>query len=257
MVALSEKLDGHLTPKEVRFLSCLPFLKRPGAIVEIGSFKGKSTIILAKVSKEIKKEKIVACDPLLLNSPTDPKDGDPQTLPQIFRHNLEKNDVTDYVEFHQKKSAELAQEWERAIKVLWIDGDHTYSGASLDIDLFYNHLNDGALVCLHDVLHEQEGPIRVFIEKMVLSEEFPLCGCCGSIGWGVYTSKHRPSENEWVKKLNLYKSLSKLVPYTIKSRHKISYSHFKYKIARSRVPHGEVSASRWIEEINRITRQWS
>ncbi|MFA5904127.1 MAG: hypothetical protein WC836_09325 [Desulfobacula sp.] len=51
LLKLSESLSGHLRKREVQFLATLPFLAIEGDILEIGSFKGKSTIILAKAAK--------------------------------------------------------------------------------------------------------------------------------------------------------------------------------------------------------------
>ena len=256
MVDLSESLQGHLAKTEVRFLSCIPFLKSSGSILEIGSFKGKSTIILARASKEISANKIIACDPLLLDSTTDPQGDDPRTLPNILFENLRNSNVADYVEFHQKKSQELATTWSKELKALWIDGDHTYLGVTTDIDLFYPFLSEGAIVCLHDVLHGREGSIRAFIERIVLSNNFPVCGCCGSIGWGIYTKKNKPTIEQWKQKLKLYRKLSVIVPYTVKATNNIPCNRLFYKIARLRIPHGEISSSEWVNEINSITSSW-
>jgi hypothetical protein len=251
MIKLSNGLSGHLTEKEVRFLSCLPFLSAEGELLEIGSFKGKSTIILASAAKEAGMKQIVACDPLLLSSPTDPKDADPRELPEIFKKNLVDHNLLSFVEFHQKKSSELAAKWDRPIKGLWIDGDHTYAGATMDIDLFSQYLEPGGIICLHDVLHSHEGPIRAFIEKVILSEKYAECGCCGSIGWGQYIGGGKIlTEEIWRKKLRLYGQLSRLVPFCIKSNHAIPSNKLIYKIMRTLVPHREIHPAQWIEERN-------
>jgi predicted O-methyltransferase YrrM len=250
MVKLSRGLSGHLKEKEVRFLSCMPFISGKGEILEIGSFKGKSTIILASVAKAVGMKKIVACDPLLLSSPTDPTDADPDTLPEIFKKNLADHNLSSFVEFHQKKSFELAAEWNRPIKALWIDGDHTYEGASLDIDLFSKFLEPGGIICLHDVLHGHDGPIRAFMEKVVMSDRYINCGCCDSIGWGQYVWNSKISEQCWGEKLRLYKQLSRLLPYFIRMSHGFRINKTAYKLTRAMVPHGEIHPSQWIEKMN-------
>ncbi len=193
---------------------------------------------------------IVACDPLLLSCSTDPKDADPEKLPSIFKNNLSDNNLLSFVEFHQVKSSELAAEWNRPIKALWIDGDHTYSGASLDIELFSSFIKPGGIICLHDVLHDHEGPIRAFIEKVVLSEKYINCGCCGSIGWGQSAGSLGISKEHWNEKLKLYKKLSRLVPHTIRRSLAFPSNKFLYKIMRAMVPHGEINPSKLIERIN-------
>ena len=72
--------------------------------------------------------------------------------------------VENVVEFHRQRSSELAGKWDasRKIRLLWIDGDHTYTGAKLDLDLLRPFLANGAIVAMHDVLHSHDGPVRVF-----------------------------------------------------------------------------------------------
>ncbi|HTZ17455.1 MAG TPA: class I SAM-dependent methyltransferase [Dissulfurispiraceae bacterium] len=255
MVALSKGLSGHLKEREVAFLSCLPFISAEGEILEIGSFKGKSTIILSLVAKAAGMKRIVACDPLLLSSPTDPKDADAESLPGIFRKNLEDYKLSSFVEFHQKKSSDLAAEWNRPIKALWIDGDHTYEGASLDIELFSPFLVEGGIICLHDVLHGHDGPIRAFIDRVVLSEKFINCGCCASIGWGQYVGGMKISEQCWSEKLRLYQRLSRLVPYFMRISHGVPIHNIVYKLTRAMVPHGAISPFKWVDKMNSLLRR--
>ncbi len=250
MVNLSKGLSGHLKEREVRFLSCIPFISGKGEILEIGSFKGKSTIILASVAKAIGLKKIVACDPLLLSSPTDPTDADPDTLPAIFRKNLEDHNLSSFVEFHQMKSSDLAEQWDRPIKALWIDGDHTYEGATLDVDLFSRFLEPGGVICLHDVLHGHDGPIRAFMEKVVMSEKYINCGCCDSIGWGQYVGNLKISEKCWDEKFRLYTQLSRLVPYFTRMSLGFQINKTSYKLKRALVPHGEIHPSQWLQKMN-------
>ena len=50
MLGRNPKGPGHLTENEARFLGLLACAPAKGAIVEIGSFKGRSTVMLAKVA---------------------------------------------------------------------------------------------------------------------------------------------------------------------------------------------------------------
>lgn len=250
MVVLSRELEGHLTEIEVKFLSCLPFLKAKGEILEIGSFMGKSTVILASAARAAGYPRIFACDPLLLSSPTDPQGVHPDELPRILRRNLENHNLLSFVKFYRKKSSELAVEWEDPIRVLWIDGDHTYSGATLDVSLFSPFLEPGGIVCLHDVLHGHEGPIRAFLERIVLSENFANCGCCGSIGYGQYVGNSKLREKQWDEKLRLYTQLSRLIPYIVRSSHNLARNKLAYKLFRAIVSHTDFNPSRWISKMN-------
>ena len=44
--------------------------------------------------------------------------------------------MRDNVDVRRAYSGAVALDWQRAIRFLWIDGDHTYEGAKADIDLF-------------------------------------------------------------------------------------------------------------------------
>ena len=248
MVSLGQMLEGHLTKRETAFLAVQPFLPMAGEILEIGSFKGKSTIILAKSVAAAGGSKMFACDPLSLPSETDPTDADRDELPTIFHRNLDQHGVSDMVQMHQMKSSELAGSWSLPLRLLWIDGDHTYAGATQDVCLFQPHLVPGAVVCLHDVLHEHEGPIRAFMENILLSNSYGDCGICGSIAWGQYVGDAGLLESQWKIKLSLYRKLARLIPFIVRWNQGYRASKFKYKIVRNRVPHSEIDPCRWLEQ---------
>ncbi len=246
----SEKVEGHLSPREMRFLALLaacPTAK--GEILEIGSFKGKSTVILARAASLAGNARVVAVDPLTSPSVTDPDLRGEESCLKEFQSNLQRARVSDAVEFHQTFSFELAKEWNRPIRLLWIDGDHTYAGTKIDFDLFSPFLSAGAIVAVHDVLHEYEGSLRVFMEDILLSPRFGAVGLCGSIGWSQFVSDPALSEVHRRRKIRLYKRLSPLVPYVVFGRKLSPWEKKTYKFHRWRVPHGEVDPAAWIKEV--------
>jgi predicted O-methyltransferase YrrM len=244
---LFSQTEGHISEKEARFLTLLPFLDLPGEILEIGSYKGKSTIILAKAAQIAGMKKIYACDPLFQSSSTDPKDYPEDKLPEIFQSNLDKNGVKDFIRFYKVKSEELSRTWDLPIKALWIDGDHTLEGASLDFHLFKKHLVPGAVVAYHDVLHDFAGPMDVFIKEMLLSGEFGDCGIWGSIGWAQYIKGMSPNKEQNNRKKMLYRKLQKLNGVTLK---RSALHKFVYNFRRSLVPHKEENSHEWLHKRN-------
>jgi predicted O-methyltransferase YrrM len=250
LLELSKSLSGHLRKREVQFLATLPFLSLEGDILEIGSFKGKSTIILAKAAKAAGHGKIHACDPLSLSCSTDPTDAIKEELPRIFYNNLQAHGVQDQVEFFQMRSQELAEIWNKPLKILWIDGDHTYDGVMKDITFFEKHLEPGAIVCFHDVLHEFEGPIRVFMEKVLLSGQYGDCGLCGSIGWGQFLGGRPLTGRQWESKLLQYHKLSRLMVMVLKTKNGFKVNKHLRRFFRSLVPHGPILPDDWINKRN-------
>src|SRR5439155_869509 len=87
---------GFLTEREARFLAlaaaCVP---AQGVILEIGSFKGKSTVGLASVAARYRLGKVVAVDPPTAPSSTDPGLGGQASAFDDCRHTLTRAGLTD------------------------------------------------------------------------------------------------------------------------------------------------------------------
>ena len=241
---------GFLTEREARFLSlaaaCTP---APGVILEIGSFKGKSTVGLASVAARYRLGSVVAVDPHTAPSSTDPGLGGQASSFEDFRHTLTRAGLTDHVEVHRKFSRELATGWNRPIRLLWIDGDHTYPGAKQDLDLFVPHLAAGGVVALHDVLHNFAGPIRVFVEDVLRSDRYGPAGCCGSIGWAQYRPADGGSVGFRDARQALARRAARLVRLSQRGRDLRGLAKLRYKLQRALVPHGDVDPSAWVAAV--------
>lgn len=250
LVAEVEQIEGFLTPREIEFLALLAaYPTADGEILEIGSFKGKSTITLAKAAGLGDSSKVHAVDPMNSPSVTDPNLKDGETSFADFKKNVERHDAADKIELHQVTSAELAENWSKPLRLLWIDGDHTYEGARVDFEGFSRHLCDGAIVAMHDVLHVFEGALRVFVDDILRSPHFGACGCAGSIGWAQF---HKDAENANAfrrSKLRLYQKLRPLVPYVSRGNNLRGLDKLKYKLLRSRVPRAVTSPDDWIANL--------
>jgi predicted O-methyltransferase YrrM len=241
---------GFLTEREARFL-ILAAAAAPGrgVILEIGSFKGKSTVGLASVAAHYKLGAVVAVDPHTAPSSTDPNLGTQASSFDDFRHTLAAAGLSAHVEVHRTFSRDLASGWNRPIRLLWIDGDHTYPGAKQDLDLFAPHLATGGVVALHDVLHSFAGPIRVFVEDVLGSDRYGPAGCCGSIGW----AQNRPVDGGSVRfrerRSALARRAARLIPLSERGRALRGVAKLRYKLLRALVPHGDVDPSAWVDAV--------
>jgi hypothetical protein len=240
---------GFLTEREARFLAlvaaCAP---GQGVILEIGSFKGKSTVGLASVAMRYGLGPVITVDPHSGPSVTDPDVGVSGSSWDDFRTSLRTAGVASAVEAHQAYSRNLARAWNRPIRFLWIDGDHTYRGAKEDIDLFRPHLVSGAIVALHDVLHTFEGPVRVFAEELLDSDRFGPAGLCGSIGW----TQYRPSDGgEWRdERRALRRRIGRLLPFVKDGSEPAGLRKLRYKVWRGLVPHAAPDAAAWVRAVS-------
>lgn len=249
-------VEGYLSSRETTFLALAAIAPTTaGQILEIGSFKGKSTILLSKGAMLSDNARVAAIDPLTAPCSTDPSLGGRSSSEEDFFKNLETHGVIDHVDFHQKYSYEMRGEWNLPLRLLWIDGDHTYPGAKLDFDIFSPHLADGAIIIMDDVLNKFSGPLRVFIEDIVLSPNYGAMGICGSIGWAQFHTDPQKVTPHRNNKLKLYKQLSRLLPFYLLDDMGEPLGHstidkLGFQLNRARVPHGDVSLSEWITQVN-------
>lgn len=145
------KLDGWFTLSEGKFLYDLSkAINGRGVIVEIGSWKGKSTICLAKGAKP--ETKIFAIDPHV---------GSDEHLALVavgekvwtfdkFKQNLQTFGVLDRVTPIVDYSHNVAKTWSQPIELLFIDGAHDEESVTRDFELFSPFVVPGGWIVMHD-----------------------------------------------------------------------------------------------------------
>jgi len=159
---------GMLTYGEVDCLYRLGQINHcQGVIVEIGSWKGKSTIALARGAAKVHNEKIYAIDPHAVQ----PEEGYFEDTRADFLANIKKAGVEDRVVPMIMTSEEAARGWNQPIRLLWIDGDHRYEPTKLDFTLWVPHLVEGGILAMHDTIRKK-GPKRVLWENVFRSGRF-------------------------------------------------------------------------------------
>lgn len=253
---LSRGVPGFLGENEAKFLAllaaCAP---AQGAIVEVGSYQGKSTVLLASVAAHYGLGRVVAIDPHTAPSVTDPKVAPGSSTLEEFLRALRSSQLEEHVEVHHAFSRDVAKAWNRPIRLLWIDGDHTYAGAKEDFDLFSPFLSNGAIVAMHDALHAYEGPIRVFVEQILRSDRFGPAGFVQSLAWGQF----RPVDGAAFRDLRerLDQRATPLLPFLEDSRPPRGLTKIRYKLARSRVPRAAMSAAEWWALISRSAADYA
>ena len=123
-VAEGLAVEGLLEEREGLCLYGLARRSAPlGAVVEIGSYKGRSTWFLARGLEDVGSSwPVVAFDPHLEGTRDD------------FHANLARTGIASRVEPHAAFSHDEAPAFDRPIGLLWIDGDHTYAGVRRDFE---------------------------------------------------------------------------------------------------------------------------
>lgn len=195
------KIDGWLSFSEAFFLYY--FAKKDlieGDIVEIGSWKGKSTICLALGLELANRGKVYAVDPHEGIYSRGQKNA--LSTYKEFKENLREAGLNNRVVSVVKTSEGAARNWKKkSIRFLFIDGLHDYESTLQDFSLWEPFVRKGGIIAFHDAFCGHTGPQRVVLEKVFKKYRFSELGVIGSI---VYIRKG--STESVLKKANIIKS---------------------------------------------------
>jgi len=172
VVMTIHNIDGFLGDSEAMALYLMA-KNGPGKgeIVEIGSFKGRSTACLAMGSMDAGREIITTIDPHTgaRNIMHKVPEGGTE---KVFKENLLKFGVAEHVDPYTATSAKIAETWDKEIRLLFIDGDHDYEVARLDYELWEPHLITGGLIAIHDTSGGYPGPMAIVNQFIQNSKKF-------------------------------------------------------------------------------------
>ena len=136
-------------------------------IVEIGSYKGISTKVMALASPT---SKVIAIDPYVafFNMPK------PEEIMKTFLETVKGLNV----ELIRDKAENV--KWNKPIDFLHIDGDHRYAVLKKDIELFYPHLKKAGWMYVHDYtvggLEEEGGRVKEVMDELFGSKVLVISG---------------------------------------------------------------------------------
>ena len=130
-----------------------------GVIVEIGSWKGKSTICLGLGSRAGVSLPIYAVDPH-----ADYRFGD-------FQRNVERAGIADLIRPIASLSQPAAEHFEEPIELLFVDGSHEFELVLEDFEKWVPKVVDGGWVAFHDTTWTA-GPRKVVGEAIYRSRRF-------------------------------------------------------------------------------------
>jgi Methyltransferase domain len=167
-------VEGWLRPEEAAVLikSTRRALTGQGdpAVVEVGSYCGKSTIVLAGAAKTVNdSSRVYAIDPHEGRVGSEgTADGLRTELPTFerFCRNVSAVGLSERVVPIRCRSYEV--EWHLPIGLLFIDGLHDYLSVARDFYHFEPYLADGAYVAFHDCDDSHPG-VGTFVAGLVAS----------------------------------------------------------------------------------------
>ena len=158
-----------------------------GHIVEIGSWKGRSTVWLAAGAR-VAGQRVYAVD-LHAGSREDPS---ARTF-DAFLSNIQRAGLDAVVTPLTMSSADAALQLRGGVEVLFIDGDHSEAGAQADVETWLPRVIAGGTVLMHDVVSVAfTGPLRAFRRGICWSGEFTHIRRVGSMGIARRTARRSP-----------------------------------------------------------------
>ena len=128
-------------------------------IVEIGSFKGRSTVSFGYGC--IGTEKHVYAIDLFEGDSQFYGSGDFQ---EMFSENIKKCQLEKYVTAVKGDSRLISKKWNMPIDILFIDGSHEYEDVKADFYSFYPFVKKGGWIALHDIKGMWPGVTRFWKE---------------------------------------------------------------------------------------------
>jgi SAM-dependent methyltransferase/predicted O-methyltransferase YrrM len=176
-----DDVQGWLTDAQAdRLRAAAERVGAGGRIVEIGSYHGRSTIVLARATDA----EVVAIDPHAGN------DRGPQQWTgtsaegeadnRAFHANLARAGVAGRVRHVRRPSQDALGEVTGAVDVLYVDGAHRYAPASADITRWGARVAAGGTLLVHDAF-SSVGVTLAILRHLLLSREFRYVGRSGSL----------------------------------------------------------------------------
>lgn len=184
--AISEfvgSLEGWMTPAQgSQLFAAAQRCPEGGCIVEIGSFRGKSTVVLASAAPA--SAEVIAIDPHAGND-RGPGEIDGYAAAasedhEVFLATLARGGVADRVRHVRRFSAEAHDEVQRPIDVLYVDGAHRYRPALEDLRNWGAKVVPGGTLLVHDAF-SSVGVTLAIGRSLSLGTRFRYVGRDGSL----------------------------------------------------------------------------
>jgi predicted O-methyltransferase YrrM len=178
-----EAVDGWFYRSEGELL-CKSLMRsmvklQGNAIVEIGSYLGRSTIALGLTIKMAESDlKVYAIDPHegVVTYPGGPEQLSPTF--EGFRKNIEAAGISDIVVPIIKKAHEVV--WDRPISFMFIDGLHDYKSVSGDFRNFEKWVVPDGWVAFHDYAENWPG-IKRCVDEILSGGKYSKESMVGSL----------------------------------------------------------------------------
>lgn len=176
-------VEGWLTRAQaLRLFERAADLGAGARVVEIGSFRGRSTIVLAAAAAD--GVEIVAVDPHR-GADRGPREIEPDpTLGdadhETFVANLTRAGVADRVRHLRLTSVDACPQVEGEVDLLYVDGAHRYQPARFDISRWGGRVSGGGTMLVHDAF-SSVGVTAALVTTTIFGAGWRYVGRSGSL----------------------------------------------------------------------------
>ena len=201
--------EGFLQKDEGPLLYSLAKNVKKGCIVEVGSWKGKSTVWISWAIKDTKKNiPFYAIDPHTGSEEHQIGKKKVWTFDE-FKTNIKNGKVTRVVKPLVMTSEEAVENVKGPVAFVFIDGDHSYEAVKKDFEIWYPKVMMGGTMAFHDTTN-WPGPKKVVRDHLYFSKHFTDVTFTQSVSYG-----------KKVKKNTLVDRIRNMLQYVLKE----VYSH--------------------------------
>lgn len=182
-IARAESIFGWMSRAELLWLA--DHARAAQAVIEIGSFLGRSTRALADHCRG----QVYAVDPwdgYLNDDDTQAKwitkagGGSWPTIRAAFEDHLVDHIATGrVVPVALPSTTAIARFAGMAVDLVFIDGDHRYDACKRDIELYAPHVRPGGILAGHDYSHKSWPGVARAVDELL----GPAVERCGTIWW--------------------------------------------------------------------------
>src|SRR5215471_625889 len=164
---LSEHVAGWTRgPEAAELMQATYNLPSDAVVIEIGSFLGSGSILLAGARKLRRSGQVHCVDPF-------DGSGDAPSLPEYarilsshantsqldaFRENVRNAGLVRWVSIHQGPAEEIGQNWSPPVDLLFMDGDQSPKGVSAAFASWERSLKPNAVLALHNSTPREYAP---------------------------------------------------------------------------------------------------
>jgi predicted O-methyltransferase YrrM len=167
--------EAKIDPIELQFILSFVRRRKPETVVEIGSYCGATTVVVAHYLERNKRGQIHTIDPF-----------EDVYTDEFYHANYEAIFDRNIAPFKHRvvKIRGLSWEvgWDQPIDLLFVDGDHSHQAVARDMAAFLPYLRPGGVALFHDYKPEGKPGVKDNIDtKLLHNPDYRLLGTVGSL----------------------------------------------------------------------------